>query len=267
MPVGARVGTFVHSVLEATDFAAVELMAGLTERIAEEQLRGRVDIGDPALVAAGLAAAIETPLGGRAGGLRLRDVGRADRLDELEFELPLAGGDSPTGQLTVAAVAVVLRAGLAANDPLAGYAERLADPTLRRDVRGYLTGSIDLVARLPNAGFAIVDYKTNWLGGWDEPLTAWDYRPAALAAEMERSHYGLQALLYSAALHRYLRWRLPGYSPERDLAGVHYLFVRGMLGADTPVIEGSRCGVFSWHPPGALVAALSDVLDGREVPL
>jgi exodeoxyribonuclease V beta subunit len=266
MPAGARVGTFVHSVLEATDFAAADLIAELTERIADEQLRGRVDIGDPALVAAGLAAAIETPFGGRAGELQLRDLGRADRLDELEFELPLAGGDSPTGELTLAAVAAALRTGLPADDPLAGYAERLADPTLRRDVRGYLTGVIDLVVRLPNAGFAIVDYKTNWLGGWDEPLSVWNYRPAALAAEMGRSHYGLQALLYSVALHRYLRWRLPGYSPERDLGGVHYLFVRGMLGAETPVIGGARCGVFSWHPPGALVAALSDVLDGREVP-
>ena len=48
---------------------------------------------------------------------------------------------------------------------------------------------------------------------------------------MERAHYGLQALLYTAALHRYLRWRLPGYDPARHLAGVLYLFVRGMTGA------------------------------------
>ncbi len=37
---------------------------------------------------------------------------------------------------------------------------------------------------------------------------------------MERAHYALQALLYTVALHRYLRWRLPGYDPERNLAGV-----------------------------------------------
>ena len=53
------------------------------------------------------------------------------------------------------------------------------------------------------------------------------------AVEMERAHYGLQALLYSVALHRYLRWRLPDYDAERHLAGVHYLFLRGMLGAAT----------------------------------
>jgi len=86
-----------------------------------------------------------------------------------------------------------------------------------------------------------------------------------LAAEMTHAHYGLQALLYAAALHRYLRWRMPGYHPDVNLAGVHYLFVRGMVGADTPVLGGSRCGVFTWRPTGAMVQALSDVLDGEEV--
>ena len=76
-------------------------------------------------------------------------------------------------------------------------------------MRGYLTGSIDLVAAAPASRFAVVDYKTNWLAAPGEELTAWHYRPAALAAEMERAHYGLQALLYTVALHRYLRWRLP----------------------------------------------------------
>ena len=102
-------------------------------------------------------------------------------------------------------------------------------------MRGYLTGSIDAVVRAGDR-FAIVDYKTNWLAAPGEPLTAWHHRPAALAAEIRRYHYGLQALLYTVALHRYLRWRLPGYDPDRNLAGVLYLFVRGMTGPDTPVV-------------------------------
>ena len=81
---------------------------------------------------------------------------------------------------------------------------------------------------------------------------------------MTHSHYGLQALLYTVALHRYLRWRLPGYSAERNLAGVLYLFVRGMTGPDTPVVDGTPCGVFTWQPSPALVEALSDVLDRGE---
>lgn len=121
----------------------------------------------------------------------------------------------------------MLRRHLAADDPLSGYAERLNDPELHADLRGYLTGSIDLVVRVPDTQgvprFAVVDYKTNWLAPPDETLSAWHHRPPALAAEMSRAHYGLQALLYTAALHRFLRWRLPGYDPERNLAGVLYL--------------------------------------------
>ena len=256
MPAGTSVGTFVHRVLEATDFAAQDLAAELAARVADVQARRAVDIGDSTTTVAGLKAAIETPL----GAFRLRDLARADRLDELDFEFPLVGGDEPTGRLALEAIAAVLRAHLPAGDPLAGYADRLADPALRSVVRGYVTGSIDLVARTGDR-FTVVDYKTNWLGAPGEPLSAWHHRPAALAAEMERGHYGLQALLYTVALHRYLRWRLAGYDPERHLGGVLYLFVRGMTGPDTPVVDGERCGVFAWQPPAALVEALSDALD------
>ena len=74
-----------------------------------------------------------------------------------------------------------------------------------------------------------------------------------------RSHYPLQALLYAVALHRYLRWRQPGYDPQVHLGGVRYLFVRGMVGPQTP----AGCGVFDWDPPPALVVELSDLLAGR----
>ncbi len=113
----------------------------------------------------------------------------------------------------------------------------------------------------------MVDYKTNWLGAGDEALSVWHYRPDALVQAMYRSHYPLQALLYTVALHRYLRWRLPGYEPERNLAGVLYLFVRGMVGAATPRVGEQSCGVFAWRPPAALVEALGDLLDrGRRSP-
>jgi exodeoxyribonuclease V beta subunit len=260
MPVGVQVGTFVHRVFEATDFAAPDLDAELGEHVAATLARRSVDVGDPATTTAGLRAAIETPLGPLLGGRALRDIERPDRLDELIFELPLVGGDQPTGRLTLAAIAGVLREHLPKTDPLAGYAERLDDANLRQSLRGYLTGSIDLVVRADDR-FAVVDYKTNWLGGPGEELTAWHHRPAALATEMQHAHYALQALLYTAALHRYLRWRLPGYDPERNLAGVLYLFLRGMVGPDTPTVDGTPSGVFAWRPPSALVVALSDVLD------
>ncbi|MBW3653593.1 MAG: PD-(D/E)XK nuclease family protein, partial [Actinobacteria bacterium] len=269
MPVGLQVGTLVHRVLEAADFAAEDLEAEVALRVAEGQGWRHVDVGRPEIAAAGLAAALQTPLGPLLDELRLCDVGRADRLDELTFELPLVGGDEPTGRLTLTAIGAALREHLREDDPLHAYAERLADPALRSNVRGYLTGSIDLVLRVGGhggaaAGYAIADYKTNWLAPPGEELTAWHHRPAALASEMRHRHYGLQALLYAVALHRYLRWRVPGYDPDVHIAGVLYLFLRGMTGAETPVVDGERCGVFAWHPPGALISALSDVFDHGE---
>ena len=46
-----------------------------------------------------------------------------------------------------------------------------------------------------------------------DPLTAAHYTAPRLAEAMIAAHYPLQALLYGVALHRFLRWRLPGYEP------------------------------------------------------
>jgi exodeoxyribonuclease V beta subunit len=260
MPAGTRVGTLLHQVFEETDFTAADLTSELSSRIGSARRRRTVEIGDPISLVDGLRAVIETPLGPLVGNRRLRDLAAADRLTELTFELPLVGGDRPDGELTLAAIAAVLRERLAAEDALRGYAERLADPMLTANLRGYLTGTIDLVARI-DGGYAIMDYKSNRLAAAGEPLTAWHHRPEALAEEMQRSHYALQALFYAVALHRYLRWRLPGYDVERDRLSLLYLFLRGMTGPDTPRVDGTPCGVFAWRPPAALVPALSDVLD------
>ena len=52
---------------------------------------------------------------------------------------------------------------------------------------------------------------------------------------MAGSDYPLQAMLYCVALHRFLRWRQPGYDPAMHIGGVLYLFVRGMAGTGDPV--------------------------------
>ena len=127
MPSGVEVGTFVHSVLEATDFAASDLTAELTRTVAGVQARRAVEIGDPADVVAGLAAALQTPLGPGLDELRLTDVAVTDRLDELGFELPLAGGQRPSGAFGLERIAGVLRDRLPDGDPMRAYAERLDD--------------------------------------------------------------------------------------------------------------------------------------------
>jgi exodeoxyribonuclease V beta subunit len=265
VPAGAEVGTWVHRVLERADFAASPLLPALVSAVGREQPRYGGQPGEAELLARGLEAAILTPLGHLVPGARLRDLDRGDRLDELGFELPLAGGDAPNGEVLLVDLAALLADHIPTGQPLAGYAASLAGPELETNLRGYLTGSLDLVFRWPVEGerrYFVADYKTNWLAPAHEQLTTWHYRPEALEAEMVRAHYPLQAIFYLVALHRYLRWRQPGYDPEVHLGGALYLFLRGMAGPATPVVGGQTCGVFSWRPPVGLVAGLSDLLAG-----
>lgn len=262
-PAGTAFGTLVHGVFEHCDFARPDLREHLRE-LCDEALRYRPmrvtadDLGD------GLADAVEAPLGGPLGGLRLSDITRSDRLDELEFHLPL-------GRLRADAIGRVLAEHLAPDDPLLDWARGLAGqsqvapvPVLTRfdvDIAGRLIGSIDLVARTSAGGVAgecrywVADYKTNQLGidnAYDLP---------SLVEAMVHHHYPLQATLYLVALHRYLRWRIPDYHPERHLGGAAYLFVRGM---DPARSADAARGVFWWQPSTSAVLALDQLLADGE---
>jgi len=269
LPVGAAFGSLVHAVLEHADPQAEDLAAELREHVAEQLTWWPADLEPDELVEA-LVEVHDSPLGPLFGGATLRAIARTDRLCELDFELPLAGGDLAArgggAEVLLGDIGGLLRRHLPEGDPVRRYADALDVPALGTQVlRGYLTGSIDVVVRVPDGDghrYVVVDYKTNWLGPRDHDLTAGDYRPEALDEAMGHSDYPLQALLYAVVLHRFLRWRQPGYEPERHLGGVAYLYLRGMCGPDTPLVDGQPCGVFAWQPPVGLVVELSDLLDG-----
>lgn len=257
LPGGKTFGSLVHGVLETTDPFAADLAAELAAQVRAHEQWWPVGV-DADELAAALVPMHDTPLGPLADGVTLRQIGVSDRLRELDFEIPLAGGDLPgaASQARVADVGALLREHLPGEDRFAVYADRLLSDALGgQTLRGYLSGSLDVVLRLPDQRYLVVDYKTNQLGE-----TAADYSFARMTEAMLHSDYPLQALLYTAVLHRFLRWRQPGYDPARHLGGVLYLFVRGMCGPDTPVLDGHPAGVFSWRPPAALVIALSDLL-------
>ncbi|MEH3034806.1 MAG: UvrD-helicase domain-containing protein [Aeromicrobium erythreum] len=259
---GAALGTLVHGVLEDLDPTADDLESEVALRVAEQLARRPLAV-DTAVLVPALVAAVRTPLGPFVDDLTLLDVLAARPLREVEFELPLGGGDRPSGRPgTLADVADLMESTLPDGDPLRPFAPDLRGPELRgRTLRGYLTGSIDLLMRTPDGRTLVVDHKTNRLEPPDGGLGA--YAPERLADAMLHTTYPLQAMLYTVAQHRFLRWRLRGYDPDTHLAGVLYLFVRGMTGPDVPRgADGTPFGVFSWRPPTALVLGLSDLLDG-----
>ena len=245
-PGGTEFGTLVHEVLERCDFTSPTLRDDLVALCAEA-LRYRSLHITPLHLADGLVAALDAPLGGWLGEFRLRSLAGADRLNELTFDISL-------GSLRAEEVGEVLVRHLAPHDLLLPWAERVAHSGFAIPVSGMLTGSIDLVARTngtPSPRYWIADYKTNRLA----PDSG--YTTADLVDAMAAHDYPLQAMLYLVALHRYLRWRVPGYSPSEHLGGAAYLFVRGM----NPTLTADvATGVFWWHPPIEAILAVDLLL-------
>ena len=239
LPRGIRAGHCLHAMLEHLDFAAAD--DGVLGEVAGRAL-ARHGL-DPVWAEAArllLQRVLDTPLAthdeGARGPLRLRGLGQADRLNELEFHFSL-GGTEP------ARLAALLRAHGYPDAGLAGE----GGPLL-----GLMKGYVDLVFRA-GGRYYIADYKSNHLGDRIE-----DYARGALGAAMTAHGYRLQYLIYCVALHRYLRRRLADYDYERYFGGVYYLFLRGMRPE-----QGPACGVYHDRPSPALIEALDAVLAGR----
>ena len=97
----------------------------------------------------------------------------------------------------------------------------LARPTLQNaQLHGMFKGFVDLCFEA-DGRYYLIDYKSNWLG---EDASA--YSQTAMQAAIAEHRYDLQYVLYTLALHRQLRLRLPDYDYDRHIGGAIYLFVR-----------------------------------------
>lgn len=254
MPRGARFGTLVHDILERLRWDEPDLPAAVGVLL-DAEMRTAAWNFDPSVFGAGVVAAMDTPLGPEPEAMSLRSLAGAC-MRELAFELPVC---TRRGSVSLADIGRVMADHLRTDDPYRRYVGELVGLP-PQPFRGYLAGAIDLVAVLPGDRYVVMDYKSNSLPMLGDAPGPADYGPAALAAEMVSHRYVLQTTLYQVALHRYLQWRLPDYDPLTHLGGSTYLFIRGMIGPDTPVIDGERCGVARWRPPAAMVVALSRLL-------
>ena len=249
-PKGAKAGNFFHDLLEHLDFTDL----GSLDALAAETLRayGYSANDWTSTVCRAVRDVLATPL--LAGhDFTLGDLSCRDRLNELEFYMPVASSaGSPErmalGRFTRKKLAQVFRDHPSKQVPPA-YAERVGRLQFL-PLQGYLKGYIDLVFRHEGRWF-VVDYKTNHLGD-----RLGDYSADRLPGALARSHYTLQYHLYTVATHRYLTRRVPDYDYDRDFGGVLYLFLKGM----TPR-AGSDSGVFFEKPPSARVLALSEALE------
>lgn len=107
--------------------------------------------------------------------------------------------------------------------------DNLPRPALsERQLHGMLRGFKDLVFE-HDGRYWVLDYKSNALAAGDH-----GYHRQALAHGMAACRYDVQGIIYLLALHRLLRSRLgDDYDPACHLGGAVFLFLRGIMHADT----------------------------------
>jgi exodeoxyribonuclease V beta subunit len=199
LPGGARMGIFLHALLEevplaallgATDvaaFAALPAVAQLGARLARRHGFPAAKLPAAlALVHAALAAPVDL------GGTPLPGLGRAGRsLRETEFFYPIPEPAQRPGS--------ALPSGPPSDGP-----------------KGYVRGFVDFLFEHAGRGY-FADWKSDTLA---------DYGPLAVARHVE-DHYRLQAQIYSLALVRMLQVGSPA-EYEARFGGLLFCFLRGM---------------------------------------
>jgi exodeoxyribonuclease V beta subunit len=234
---GAEAGTFLHDLLEwAADegFAeAADHLPALEKEIARRCQRRGWQAHIPMLTT-WMAELLRTPLA-LPDGSHASLSQMTSHYAELEFWFEATHVD------TLALDRLVTAHTLDGRPRLSLLADR---------INGLLKGFIDLVVEQQDR-YYVIDYKSNKLGSDASAYTAEAMRDSIL-----RERYDLQYALYTLALHRQLRARLPGYDYERHMGGVAYLYLRG--------VDGAGHGVHVERLPKALIDALDRLFASGE---
>lgn len=241
-PRGAQAGETLHEYLEKIDFTD----DALWERTAREcaaRFFPENELG--ALVPMMLSMSGDIVRASLGGGIKLSQVALSDRKSEMPFYLSMRKGFSGADLM-----------GALARHPKPGY--DFVCPNAAPFDRGYLKGFIDLVF-LCGGKYYIVDWKSNFLsdsvtGGSVEAFLQRAYSREGMLSAMRGHGYCLQYLLYTVALVRFLRKRLPGFSYEKHIGGVRYVFLRGTR----PGLSGA--GVWEDLPDKELIDELDRIL-------
>lgn len=228
---GAHTGNLLHFIFERIDFVD----PAYWETVVRQALKRLSSSTDDSSVQH-LVQLLETitrvdlPMADSAipTTIRLAEVSREQRLNELEFDFVAAPFSTGT---------------------LQQLAEQQAPFSLRHfnELEGIMNGKVDLFFE-HGGKYYILDWKSNYLGD-----TLQDYDSASLQEAMTANNYHLQYHIYTVAVCKYLRFRLPQFDYDTHFGGVFYLFLRG-------VRKGKTTGIFYNRPSYALIQKLEALL-------
>jgi exodeoxyribonuclease V beta subunit len=241
-PAGARYGTLLHDLLEwlsqnnwpvAKESApawAKQAWGLLLERKASWL---QLDDAHRDQLAPWLQAVVQTPLPLHelnAAPLTLCELSTEHMWPEMEFNLEVA-------HVSATVLDQLIQRHVFEGTPRPALQARV--------MQGMLTGSMDLVLQ-HDGRYWVVDYKSNKLPSYDS---------ATLQDAVLHKRYEVQYVLYTLALHRLLKVRLPGYDYAQHMGGAVYMFLRG--------IHAEGAGVHLQRPPQALIEALDHLFSGN----
>ena len=238
LPHGARTGDCLHKILEQFDFTAAA-DSPANARLIKEKLGayGLSEESHRTAVSAMLSQLCVTPLEDGKQGFTLSQIPMERQVAELEFHLPTAACDGAALVRTIRSLS-----------PGMGLQMRPETGNVRPELGNFLKGFIDLIFQFKDR-FYILDWKSNHLGNRAE-----DYDQKAMEKAIAESFYDLQYHLYTLALDKYLRLRVPGYDYEKHFGGVRYVFLRGV----SP--ERPDLAIYRARPSQSVMADLAKVL-------
>ncbi|MGJ8682469.1 3'-5' exonuclease, partial [Paraglaciecola sp.] len=242
---GANAGSFLHGVLENLDFQNLDNMPEVIEK---QSIKFSIDTSWFECLQTWLTDVIHAPISflnkdnphvsGNAKQLSLSALSSQQVKVEMEFYMPLH-------QVQVEDF----------NQVINGFYPQYHRHYQFDDLNGMIKGYIDLIFEFEGK-FFVADYKSNHLG---ESFNAYD--EVAMQHCMTEHDYHLQAILYTLALHRWLKNRLLDYEYSTHVGGAYYLFVRGMT---TQQVSKTPCanGVYFMKPEQALIENLDRLFSG-----
>lgn len=243
LPKGAHTGNFLHDLLENSVFDDIE--SSLTDETIQAKLIAFQIIPSesspelPHLIKATKALidhTVNTHIHWHQWRFSLSQLSAKKCLPELEFFIPLSSFELSQFSL------------LLKKYPLfEGYESAHFE---YKTLEGMLTGFIDLVFEYEGQYF-ILDYKSNYLGA--HPT---DYQADHMIPSMISHHYDIQLILYTLAVHKWLKWRIPDYDYDTHIGAGVYYFLRGLDKNSENTSQGIVCA----KPDHALIEALDNMM-------
>jgi exodeoxyribonuclease V beta subunit len=238
-PRGAAAGTCLHTIFEKLDYSQLEPAS--TSHIARNCLlsSGYQEQWLPSVTR--MVTAVTTAPLIADSTFSLSNMKTGSWNCEMEFYLPLAN-------LTPVRLQNLF-SGVLNHSQHGTFNETLTSLNFRQ-TRGMLHGFMDMIF-VHDGRYYIVDWKSNHLGS-----TFQNYMHANLASSMADHAYILQYHLYTLALDRHLRQRLPGYDYEKHFGGALYIYLRGVSN------ESAECGFYRDKPTAEFIGRANDLLLG-----